>query len=168
MQSQLDGVALKKLSGFLQFAIGLLLAIAFLLGGGIAAALYLAAKHSTQPERPVFDEERVATKPAASNAKSASTQQKSTAANPGALTSTATNSDKPLEPGAYRARVTWPQGLLLRDNPSFNANSLGGIPFNGQVVVLAESSDKEWQQVRLENSDQKGWIKGGNIERINE
>lgn len=154
---------MKKLSGFLQFTIGLLLAIAFLLGGGIAAALYLAAKHSTQPERPVFDEERVATQSAARKAKSASTQQKP-AATPGAPPST----PKPLEAGAYRARVTWPQGLLLRDSPSFNANSLGGIPFNGQVVVLEESSDKEWQQVRLENSDQKGWIKGGNIERINE
>lgn len=159
---------MKQLSGFLQFAIGLLLAIAFLLGGGIAAALYLAAKHSTHPERPVFDEERVATQPAASKAKSASTQQKPAATTSAATTPAATNTAKPLEPGAYRARVTWPQGLLLRDNPSFNANSLGGIPFNGQVVVLAESSDKEWQQVRLENSDQKGWIKGGNIERISE
>ncbi|MBD2040267.1 SH3 domain-containing protein [Microcoleus sp. FACHB-672] len=157
---------MKKLSGFLQFTIGLLLAIAFLLGGGIAAALYLAAKHSTQPERPVFDEERVATQPAAGNAKSASTQPK--AATLAASTSTPANTSKPLEPGAYRARVIWPQGLLLRDSPGFNANSLGGVPFNAQVVVLEESSDKEWQQVRLENSDQKGWIKGGNIERINE
>ena len=157
---------MKKLSGFLQFTIGLLLAIAFLLGGGIAAALYLAAKHSTQPERPVFDEEKVATQPAASNAKNASTQQKPAPAATAAAKPT--NSSQPLEPGAYRARVIWPQGLLLRDSPSFNANRLGGVPFNGQVVVLEETSDKEWQQVRLENSDQKGWIKGGNIERINE
>jgi len=36
------------------------------------------------------------------------------------------------------------------------------------VFVLKESDDQKWQQVRLVNGDQEGWIKAGNIERVNE
>lgn len=140
------------------------MAIALIGAGGVAAALYLAAKHSSHPERPVFSEEQTANKPA-SKGKNASKPK------PGSTPSAEADSPSsplPLEAGEYRARVIWPQGLLLRDRPSFEATGLGGVPFNEQVVVIEESPDKEWQRVRLESSDLKGWIKGGNTERLNE
>jgi hypothetical protein len=32
-------------------------------------------------------------------------------------------------------------------------------------VVLEESSDKNWQKVRLEDGQQEGWVKAGNTKR---
>jgi hypothetical protein len=156
---------MNKFSLVLQFMLGVMMALAFLAGGGIAAAIYLSAKHSLQPERPVFEEERATTK-AASSAKNSPKQLKSVAANsiePGAKPAP---SAKQLPPGAYRARVIWQEGLLLRESPNFESASVGGVEYNAQVVVLEESADKEWQRVRLEDGGQEGWIKGGNTERI--
>jgi hypothetical protein len=153
---------LAKLSALIQLILGLLLAVMFLLGGGVAAALYLAAKHSAQPERPVFEEEKVATNQPTPAAKPSAAPTPQTSATP---TESASN-PKELEPGAYVARVSWPQGLVLRDSPSYESNTLGGIPFNGRIVVLEETPDKEWQRVRVEGSEDKGWVKGGNTERL--
>ncbi|HIK28571.1 MAG TPA: SH3 domain-containing protein [Oscillatoriaceae cyanobacterium M7585_C2015_266] len=143
------------------------MALALLAAGGIAAALYLAAKHSSHPERPVFPEEQVVAKPTQPAKNPTATPKAAQTPSP-TPTPTETPAAKKLEPGAFRARVTWPQGLLLRDRPSFDANTLGGVGFNETVIVLEETSDKEWQRVRLENSDLKGWVKGGNTERLSD
>jgi hypothetical protein len=76
-----------------------------------------------------------------------------------------TPSPSPLEPGAYKARVIWQQGLSLRAEPSYDAERIGGLDYNQQIVVLEESADKSWQKVRLADGEQEGWIKSGNTER---
>jgi hypothetical protein len=35
-------------------------------------------------------------------------------------------------------------------------------------VGLEESADKKWQRIRQETGDEKGWVKAGNIERVDE
>ena len=143
------------------------MALAFLAGGGIAAAIYLAAKHSSQPERPVFEEERATTKGAPS-AKNSPKPVKTVAANTTQPDPKPAPSAQPLPPGAYRARAVWQEGLLLRQSPNLESTSVGGVEYNETVVVLEESADKEWQRVRLEDGSQEGWIKAGNTERIAE
>jgi hypothetical protein len=39
--------------------------------------------------------------------------------------------------------------------------------FNQEVFVLKQSDDQRWQQIRLAEGDQEGWIKTGNTERVN-
>ena len=77
-----------------------------------------------------------------------------------------TKSTEPLEPGTYKARVTWEQGLSLRAEPGASGERIGGLDYNQQIIVLEESSDKNWQRVRIADSDREGWIKAGNIEKI--
>jgi hypothetical protein len=74
---------------------------------------------------------------------------------------------KELPPGAYKARVTWPEGLSLRDAPNLESNRIGGVAFNQEVFVLKLSDDQRWQQVRLADSEQEGWIKAGNTQKAN-
>ncbi|MBD2096940.1 SH3 domain-containing protein [Trichocoleus sp. FACHB-591] len=148
------------LINLIKFLLGFALAIALLGLGGVVAARYLVTKLTAPPPRPAFANDKPLTnkaatvsKPAAGNAQSS--QVSSTASAP------------VLEPGAYQARVVQPIGLILRDGPGRDSNQIGGIEFNSRVVVLEESSDKQWQRVRLENSDRAGWVKAGNTERSN-
>lgn len=71
-----------------------------------------------------------------------------------------------LPPNAYKARVTWPQGLSLRAEPSINAARIGGIGYNAEIIILGLSNDRKWQRVRLPWSQQEGWVKGGNTKRV--
>lgn len=150
-----------KLSGLFKFLLGFILAIALLALGGYAGARYLMARLTAPPPRPVFanDKQPTSTRSAGSQAstKSAQVQSASSPASP----------QPSLEPGAYQARVVQPIGLILRDGPSRDSGQIGGIEYNSRVVVVEESSDKEWQRVRLENSDREGWVKAGNTERLN-
>ncbi|HEY9604967.1 MAG TPA: SH3 domain-containing protein, partial [Allocoleopsis sp.] len=75
---------------------------------------------------------------------------------------------KPLPPGAYKARVTWSEGLIVRDSPSVEGNRVGGVALNQEVIVLKDSPDGKWQQVRVTaEGEQEGWVRSGNVERIN-
>ncbi|HEY9811597.1 MAG TPA: SH3 domain-containing protein [Halomicronema sp.] len=148
---------MKTLSGILQFILGIALAFALIGAGGVAAALYLAAKHSAQPERPFFDEEKIAT---TTNTKNSKTPPKQ------GTTAKQTSTAKPQDSGLYKARVTWPEGLSLRERPGFESKSIGGIEYNGRLIILEETADKEWQRVRIENTEREGWIKSGNVEKL--
>lgn len=154
---------MKTVSGLLQFILGISLAFALIGAGGVAAALYLAAKHSAQPERPVFEEEKIATTTSNSTSKTAKPSAKPASS---AATPKATPTAKPQDAGLYKARVTWAEGLSLRERPGFDSKSIGGIEYNGRLIVLEETPDKEWQRVRIENTEREGWIKSGNIERL--
>lgn len=138
--------------GLIKFLIGFILALAILAGGSVAAALYFVTRLTELPPRPVFDNEQPI-------AKSSSAQSSSKKQNP-------QENSNSLPPGSYRARVVWPDGLILRDRPSYDANSIGGIEYNKNVILLETTSDKEWEKVRLEDSNQEGWVKGGNTEKI--
>ncbi|HAZ43994.1 MAG TPA: peptide-binding protein [Cyanobacteria bacterium UBA11369] len=167
-------------SGIFKFLLGFLIAISLLVGSGVAVALYFVTKLTAPPPKPIFANDKpiakpnpspVANKPAPAPvpAVSPATNAAETvsAAQPEASPSpTETASPKPLEPGAYRARVTWRNGLIMRDSPGTDSQRIGGIGYNQQIVVVTESEDKRWIKVRIEENNEEGWVKAGNVERI--
>ena len=141
-----------------KFLVGVLLAIVLMAGASVAAALYFAAKLTTVPERPVFPNDKTAVQIAGAK------PQSTVKASPVSDFSDAP-SPKPLEPGAYRALITQPIGLILRDSANRDANRIGGVGYKEKVVVLEDSPDKEWQRIRVEDGNREGWVKGGNTEK---
>lgn len=147
-----------KWSSIAKFLLGSILGIALLSIGGLAMGYYFMTRLTQAPPKPIFANDVQPTEnPAQSTADSAD----ATAAN---SAPTPTSSTSPLEPGTYRVQVVYAGGLLLRDSPSVEANQIGGVAYNQQVVVLEESADQIWQRVRLE-SGEEGWVKAGNVER---
>ncbi|HAX77999.1 MAG TPA: hypothetical protein DCY88_19805 [Cyanobacteria bacterium UBA11372] len=165
-------------SGIFKFLLGFLIAIALLVGSGVAVALYFVTKLTAPPPKPIFANDKpiakpkpspVANKPATVAGASPATNATETvsAEQPDATsTPTETPSPKPLEPGAYRARVTWRDGLILRDSPGTESRRIGGIGYNQQIVVVTESEDKRWIKIRVEENNEEGWVKAGNVERV--
>ncbi len=157
------------LSGIAKFLLGFILAIAILVGGGVAAGLYFMNKASTPPPKPIFANDttlKVQRRTGSAAAKSKPLPATQPSATP-TLTAQ-TPSPKPLEPGAYKARVIWPHGLSLRSQPNLNGEHIGSLTYNQPVVVLAESGDRNWQRIRLEGSQREGWIKTGNTHRVDQ
>jgi Bacterial SH3 domain len=121
-----------------------------LLGLGYFAVQQL----SKPPERPVFDNER--------------TNQPSPTAQTDKPTPTATaSSPSPSPTDGYLATVSFSGGLSMRDNPSNDAARIGGVGFEEEVVVLEDSADGDWQRIRSQASDVEGWVKAGNLKRVN-
>lgn len=147
-------------SGLIKFLIGFILALAILAGGSVAAGLYFVTRLTELPPRPVFDNEQPV-KPKPSSPTPAAKQN-----TPANSSSNSSANSTTLAPGTYLARVIWQDGLILRDRPSFDAKSIGGVDFNKNVIVLETTSDKEWERVRVEGANQEGWVKGGNTEKI--
>lgn len=160
------------LSNILKVILGVLLAMAILVGGGAALAIYFMNRTSINPPKPVFTNDNAEVK--AEAAKTTPTPGATTAANPQTKTTpkpkptptTSAEQEKPLPPGAYPATVTWPQGLILRAEPGANGERLGGVGFNAKVVVLESSSDKNWQKIRIESSGKEAWVKAGNTKKV--
>jgi hypothetical protein len=151
-----------SLSGIAKFFIGFLLGIALLVGSSAAAVYYFWTKLSVVPERPTFSEEKPQPSPGAKKA----TRPNSTSA----ISKQATPvkaSPKELPAGAYKARISWSEGLILRDAAGADAARIGGVAFNQEVFVLQESADQRWQKVRIADGELEGWIKAGNAERVN-
>ena len=143
-----------------KFLVGFILAILLLAGASAAAVLYFAAKLTRLPEKPIFPNEKPVAQKVSTSPKPNSSAQP--------ISSPNTTSSNQLEPGAYKAFVAEPIGLILRDTPNRDANRIGGISYKEEVVVLEETSDKRWQKVRVnDGSDRTGWISGGNTEPIN-
>jgi hypothetical protein len=70
-----------------------------------------------------------------------------------------------LPAGAYEATVSFSEGLSVRDAP--DGGRVGGVDFNEKVIVLEESEDKRWVKIRAEQSNVEGWVKAGNLTRVN-
>ena len=152
-----------SLSGIAKFFIGFLLGIALLVGAGAAAAYYFWTKLSVEPSKPIFAEERAKASPVSPVAKKMSSPTVKSPKPP----TLAKAPSKELPPGAYKARVSWAEGLILRDAPGADANRTGGVAFNQDVFVLKESDDQRWQKIRAADSELEGWIKAGNTQRVN-
>ncbi len=142
--------------------LGVILAIAILMGAGVATALYFMFKVTTPPPKPIFANDKSSVTQRSPDSKTA--KRTPLPVKPSA-TPTSTDSSKPLEAGAYKARVTWSQGLSLRSEPNLDSERTGSAAYNQLIVVLGESVDKNWQRVRLEDGGQEGWIKVGNIKK---
>lgn len=155
-------------SGLIKVLSGLLLAIAFLVGGGFLAAQYLITQFTTPPPKPTYanDKPSPTAKPAVATKAAVAAIKPSSSPSPSASPS-ATPSPQPSEAAGYRARVALNEGLNLREEPNRDSPRIDGIDYNDEVIVLEESPDKEWQRVRVEATNQEGWIKAGYTERVN-
>ncbi|MGK7889503.1 MAG: SH3 domain-containing protein [Leptolyngbyaceae cyanobacterium] len=172
---------MRILLGLLKVLTGVSLAIAILFFSGMYAVRYAMTRLTTMPERPVFPEETaiaetVPIAPLEADSDDTVTDPQASVNSPGqdtALESTtpedeaiATSNDSELEPGAYRARVVQPIGLVLRKGPDTSTIQLGGVAYNEELIVLSESSDGNWINVRLPGSEVEGWVKNGNTEPL--
>lgn len=161
------------LSNILKLILGVFLALAILVGGGTALAIYFMRRTAINPPKPVFvnDKESVKAQAAKTPTPGATTAAKTPTKTtpkpkPKPTQSPLEELEKPLPAGAYSARVTWPQGLILRAEPNVGAERLGGIGFNAEVVVLELSNDKVWQKIRIESSGKEAWVKAGNTKKV--
>jgi uncharacterized protein YgiM (DUF1202 family) len=153
-------------SGIAKFVIGFIVGILLLAGSSVAAAYYFFTKLAAPPPKPIFAEEQPKPSPLAKKTSAPSTSNSQPNKRP--TPSESPSLTEELPPGAYKARVTWAEGLSLRDAPGAESNRIGGVALNQEVIVLKESNDQRWQQVRLAEGTQEGWIKSGNIERVNQ
>lgn len=153
-----------SLSGIFKFILGFFIGILFLAFCGVGAAYYFWTKLSVTPAKPIFAEEQPKKSPAAKQGSVAQASKPKPSNKPTPTPSVSPT--KQLPPGAYKARVTWPEGLSLRDAPSLGSNRIGGVAANQQVFILRQSDDGKWQQVRLVEGDQEGWIRSGNTQKV--
>ncbi len=164
------------LTQILKYIFGFILAIVILIGGGFAMALYFMNRVSAPPPKPIYANDNPVVKAQTPKSQTSKTNQVSLEQSSPTPDSQATPQDtpkpesspEPLLPGAYKARVTWKQGLRLRKEPTADSERTGGVTFNQKVIVLEESNDKNWQKIRLENGEQEGWVKSGNVQKIDE
>ncbi len=158
-------------SALLKFILGILLAIAVLLGSGVAVGLYFLNRTSIPPSKPIYANDSPAVKDPDGKNKTepqpTSESQPETSATP-TPTPTPTETEEALPKGAYRGRITWPQGVSLRSEPTQDSQRVGGAAFNEKIIVLEENPDKIWKKVRVESSKIEGWTKVGNIERVDQ
>ncbi|MCC5659671.1 SH3 domain-containing protein [Nostoc sp. XA010] len=167
------------LSGFIKFILGFFLAIAVLIGGGVAIGLYFFNRTGIPPAKPVFSNDSPsvkaqapkATQPGGAKPTLTPGTKAESSPNPNSTPTEspkATPSPKPLPSGAYRGRVSWREGLSLRSQPNQEAEKIGGVTFNQKIIILEENQDKSWQKIRLEGSEQEGWVKAGNTQKVDE
>ncbi|NJP10551.1 MAG: SH3 domain-containing protein [Leptolyngbyaceae cyanobacterium RU_5_1] len=149
-------------SGLLKVVSGFLVAIALLVGGGYLATQYLIAQFIAPPPKPIFPND----KPSQSTKPTATTQATSAPSPKPSPSASATPSPKPST--SYKARITLGEGLNVREQPTVEANRVGGVEYDEEVTLLEESQDKEWQRVRVESSGLEGWIRSGHTEKISE
>ncbi|RCJ24161.1 peptide-binding protein [Nostoc sp. ATCC 43529] len=167
------------LSGLVKYILGFFLAIAVLIGSGVAVALYFMNRTGIPPAKPIFSNDSPSVKaqaPKATEPGGKPTSTPSATKSPSSTTPTPSSTESPqptpsptpLPSGAYRGRVSWAEGLSLRAQPNQDAERIGGVGFNQKIIVLEESEDKAWQKIRLEDSGQEGWVKAGNTEKTDE
>ena len=167
---------LQRISATAQFIIGFLIGIALIVGVTGSMVFVYYKRMSILPKKPDFPalpkeastdrvtESATAIEPIESN----TTEEETVEAEEEAPIAEAANAEgaKPeLPPNAYYAKVTWPQGLILRAEPSLNGGRVGGIEFDRTIIILEDTSDNKWQRVQLPWSQQEGWVKGGNTKR---
>jgi outer membrane biosynthesis protein TonB len=171
---------MKRLSGLLQFMVGFVMGVAILVGGATAVAYMLLSGMNSNPPKPVFTEEKkeepkeekTAVKPSPTATNPVPEQpQAEVKESPNAPAPKASPKPSPearkkeTTSEGYQARVTWQSGLSLRAEPTSQSTRLGGLDYNTKVSVVGTSSDGQWQRVRLSDG-REGWIKAGNISRV--
>ncbi|WP_017305806.1 SH3 domain-containing protein [Spirulina subsalsa] len=161
-----------NLTGLAQFFLGIFSGLILFGISGFIAGYYVLSGMTSTPARPIFPEERPQPSPSPSPSPSPAAQTPPSPAAPAPQPSPEPQAAEPetetLEPGAYRARVNWPDGLSLRATGADDAERIGGVAYNQEMIVLRTSSDGRWQEVRLPGSNQRGWVKSGNADRIND
>ena len=151
---------------------GLLLAIALLSIGSYFAFNYAIAQLAKLPPKPTFPNDnpnfikknkaKPTDKPVGKTVSSA--EKDATISEEKISKEKEEKKLKPLPPGAFEGRVSYPQGLVLRDTAGRDSGTLGGVEFNEILTVIETSPDGEWQKVRT-SKDKEGWVRGGNIQK---
>ena len=170
---------MNRLSALFQFILGFFVGVLLLVSGTAALAYVVFYRLNTDPPKPTFAEEKQeetkeAAKPESKTQKTANKPTEEVIAKkpePSPKVEEKKKEEKASEKlpqGAYKASVTWPQGLSLRAEPGQDAERIGGVGYKAELIILKTSSDGDWQQVRLPRSGQEGWVKAGNVEKIEE
>ena len=152
----------QRLSATIQFILGFAFGIALIAGSAAGAGYIYYKRMSVIPQKPLFSEETNSSETTATSPETPKDKSLETTTE----TENATEIKPELPANAYEARVTWPQGLSLRSEPDINAGRIGGIAYNSKIVILEDTPDNEWQKIRIPWSEQEGWVKGGNTQRI--
>lgn len=173
-------------SGLAKLVMGFLLAIAMLGAGGYFAVQYVIAEFTKPPAKPMFANDKpaarpkpaavatvakpapspVATEPPAPSPSPSPAAVPSPSPSPAAVAPSPSPTASPT-PAGYQARIVISEGLNLRDKPNRESARVGGVDYDDRVTILEESSDKEWQRVRVEGTNEEGWIRSGYTERAN-
>jgi hypothetical protein len=169
-----------NLVGLAKFLTGFVLAMAILFFAGASTARYLIDRLTAPPPKPVFPNdlpeqpanldtpepasaeapEAEASDTPSTDASEASVAEVVPAPSPSPSPSPALPAD------AYRARVTQPIGLIIRQGPGTDTSQVGGVDYNQELIVLGTSADGEWLQVRMVGGGLEGWVKAGNTEQL--
>ncbi|XTZ19260.1 MAG: SH3 domain-containing protein [cyanobacterium endosymbiont of Rhopalodia fuxianensis] len=170
---------MKYFSVFLQFILGFFVGILLLVSGTTALAYVVFYRLNTLPPKPTFVEEKQEKAVEASNLESNVQQKtkKSEEKSQEKIAAQQTQSSPEIEEekeekkedlpsGAYKASVIWPNGLSLRAEPGEDAQRIGGLDYKDEVIILKTSLDGGWQNVRLSGNGQEGWVKAGNVQKI--
>lgn len=158
---------LQRLSATIQFVLGFIFGVTLIAGVAVGAGYVYYKKMSVLPPKPLFSEEKNSTasktvEPPPKTEKTTTDEQQISEIEP----ESPAEVDSELPLNAYKAQVTWPQGLSLRSEPTSNAGRIGGIAYNSTIIILEDTPDNKWQRVRIPWSGQEGWVKGGNTKRI--
>ncbi|WP_107666327.1 SH3 domain-containing protein [Cyanothece sp. BG0011] len=163
---------MNRLSGVFQFLLGFFLGIFLLVGGTASLAYVVFARMNANPEKPTFAEEKppettakAETQPVVNKETKTQPVEEVVAKEP-VIEEETEEETEDLPDGAYRAKVTWSTGLSVRSQPDLNAERIGGVEYDSEVIILQTTADGDWQQVRLPNSQQEGWVKAGNVEKV--
>jgi branched-chain amino acid transport system substrate-binding protein len=71
-----------------------------------------------------------------------------------------------LQAGAYEAIVNSRQGLNLRAEPQENSKLLTPLKFNQKIIIFKQNVDKTWQNICVEGTKLKGWVKANNTQKF--
>lgn len=154
-------------SSFFQFIVGFFLGV-ILFGAGIAGGAYFfLTSVATNPPKHLFAEEKP-TPEKKETAKAKPAVKKETPKAEEVKKQDPSSDTQKLPAGAYKAKVTWSTGLSLRAEPNTGAQRVGGVGYNAEIIILSTSADKQWQKVRIPSSGEEGWVKSGNVVKINE
>ncbi len=161
---------MNRLSGLFQFLLGFFLGIFLLVGGTASLAYVVFARMSVDPEKPTFSEEKPPETTAKADSQPVSNQESKTESveEVAATKKVFEEETEELPDGAYRAKVTWSTGLSLRAQPASDADRIGGVGYDAELIILKTSADGDWQQVRLPGSQREGWVKAGNVKKVEE
>jgi hypothetical protein len=174
---------MNRLSNVFQFILGFFLGVLLLVGGTAALGFVFFSRLAAPPEKPTFTEEkenpdRVAQEKESPKPESVKPEPEVAKEQPTPAPSPEEKSEekkKESEPekeklpaGAYKGKVNWSSGLSLRAEPSKEAERIGGVDYNTELIILEKSSDGNWQKIRVAGTNQEGWIKAGNVEKLGE
>lgn len=176
---------LKIFVKIVQFIIGFILGILLFSGASLAGAYLVYTWFANVPPKPFYPDDKTAPpavviKKDPAPAVASSPQPASSPVTPSPQTTpsispdlTTTKSDPPPvvpsaqttpETGTFNARVI--RGLNIRSEPSAQSKRLGGLYYNDRIVVLQTSDDQKWQKIRVLSTGVEGWIKSGNIKKM--